>query len=253
MIEVEGKLSVQGGGHGRIIKCAMKNEKGELVPCVAKPIDHKEANVYPLIKKTPFADFIPQFFGIHKINNGDCIVIEDMIAGYKSPCVADLKIGTRHWDLEASKEKVDGLVEKQKGTITETLGIRVIDVSMRKNGEITLKHDRKEGLKDSEEDFKNLVKTFLPGKLLESMKVKVGEMIKAYEQTMKENPGFRVYGSSILITYDGDAANDKLDDIRVKVIDLAHTYVDITPNGGDPKDPIYDDGIIIGLKTLTQI
>ena len=252
-IAVEGKLAVQGGGHGRIMKCTIKNEKGETVHCVAKPIDHKEAGVYPLIKKTPFADFIPQYFGVHKINDEDCIVIEDLTAGYKSPCVADLKIGTRHWDLEASKEKVDGLVEKQKGTITEKLGIRIIDVSMRRNGEIIMKHDRKQGLADSEEEFKNVIKEFLPGKLLDSVKQKTRELITAYEKTLQENPGFRVYASSILIAYDGDATHESIDDVKVKVIDLAHTYINIAANGADIKDKAYDDGIIIGLKNLAEL
>lgn len=254
--ELQGSLDMQGGGHGRIYKCTVFPGN---VSCVAKPVDHMESKAYPLLAKTPLKDYIPKFYGIHNFEGKDFIVIEDLVDGFKSPSMADLKVGTRHWDLTASKEKVDGLIEKAKDSTTNTLGVRVIDVKMRRNKTVVKAWDRKQGLVLTEEQFKDTVLEFLPGELKAKVHEKIQKLRDAYAESVREFPGLRIYASSVLIGYDGDSIlrekenKTKDTEVRLALIDFAHMYLDVEAAGGDNKDPTFDDGVLKGLNSLVSI
>ena len=243
-VELEGAMTEQGGGHGRINKCIVNpgNIKG-----IAKPLDHRESGAYDEIKKTPLSPCVPEYFGNHILDGVNMLVIRDTTAGMTSPCLADLKVGTRHYDLTASDEKRIGLIEKAKNSTTPTLGVRVIDAKIRQHGQVVKSWDRKQGLQFTEEEFIQVVKDFLPGKKLSEFHTEIVKIRDAYAATMKAYPGFRVYASSILISYDGDKP------IIVKLIDFAHLYIDIGAEGVDISDPIYDDGVLGALESLCRI
>lgn len=233
-------LDTQGGGHGRISQC--KINPGA-IPCISKPLDHAEGKAYEDLQKLPLVDCIPKFFGVF---DGK-IVISDLTAGFKSPCMADLKVGTRHYDPNASQEKVQGLIEKQKGSTTDSHGVRLIDGKMRHNGEVTNKWDRKQGLKFSVDQLKDVVTTFLPGSLKSKFHQQLQVIHDKFTEVVKQNPGFRMYASSVLIAYDGDNLEA---DPRVLLIDFAHTHIDINAAGGDRNDSAFDDGVLKGIETL---
>ncbi|OHT04583.1 hypothetical protein TRFO_27909 [Tritrichomonas foetus] len=160
--------------------------------------------------------------------------------------MADFKVGTRHYDLNASEEKKNGLIEKQKGTTTESLGVRLIDAKIRKGGEVTKAWDRKQGLKFSFEELQDVWNEFVPSCLRSDLSKRLDEIYGAFEKTVEENPGFRMYASSLLIAYDGD----KPTEIRAILIDFAHTHISIDAEGADSTDPSFDDGVIQGLTSL---
>lgn len=248
-IEFSGKLPGQAGGHGRIMQCF---EKKSNTHCIAKPVDHREAGAYPILANTPLSPHVPKYFGIHKVEDKDCIVIEDLTYGFTSPCVADLKVGTRHYDLQASQKKIDELLEKQVGSTTNSHGVRVIGLKTMKNGQTVFEEEKKQGLKNTLDQFIKSLHTFLPGNLKNIFHKKLVEIREAFVQTQKQNPGFRIYASSILAVYDGDAKNDSDDCLRIKLIDLAHLYIDISKEGGDINDHSLDDGVLMGLDSLIE-
>lgn len=248
-IEYSGVLPGQAGGHGRIMQCF---EKVSQTHCIAKPVDHREAGAYPLLENTPLAKHVPKYFGIHTVNEKECIVIEDLTYGYKSPSVADLKVGTRHYDLQATEQKIKELTEKQEGSTTNSHGVRVIGLNAKKNGEVTFEQDKKQGLKNTVDQLKSAIDSFFPGKLKSIFNKKLIVLRDAFVEMQKQNPGFRIYASSVLAVYDGDAKNDSDDCLRVMLIDLAHLYIDISKDGADVNDKSYDDGVLIGLNNLIE-
>ncbi|ELR10978.1 phorbol esters/diacylglycerol binding domain (c1 domain) domain containing protein [Acanthamoeba castellanii str. Neff] len=75
--------------------------------------------------------FFPRFHGAAQTSEGDdsvtehYIVMEDLTAGYKYPCICDLKIGARGYDDKASTKKI--LQQKLLCSVTtsSTLGFRM--------------------------------------------------------------------------------------------------------------------------------
>nr|AGM32417.1 inositol polyphosphate kinase family protein [Coptotermes formosanus] len=236
------KLDTQGGGHGRIIKCTVDGEPG-----IAKPLDHIEKDAYLAISRTPLASSIPKLFGSFVSEGTEYVVIEDLTFGFKSPSVADFKVGTRTWDPDATDEKKNGLIEKQKGSTTDSLGVRIIDLKIKKNGEVTKQVKKADGLKLSQDDYRQQLKDFVPEKLKSGYNSQVKDIKCQFEKTLKKFPGFRIYASSLLVLYDGDSPTS----IRTKIIDLAHCHLDInTEYGVSNSDKEYDDGVIKGLENL---
>lgn len=239
-VELEGKSETQGGGHGRISQCRV------VIPCISKPLDHREGNAYKLLQNTPLSTVIPKFYGI----NDGCIIISDLTSGFSSPCLADFKIGTRHYDLQATKEKIEGLIKKQKGSTTDSHGIRLIDVKTRKNGEVIDKWDKKQGLKLSFDELKDVVKKYVPPSLVEDLRLQIQIILGKIAQTRKENPGFRMYAGSVLIAYDGDHLEKG---VRSCLIDFAHTYINVETEGARADDPSLEDNILLGVRSLINL
>ena len=239
-VELEGSSETQGGGHGRISKCRV------VFPCISKPLDHREGHAYEILQNTPLSAVIPRFYGIRD----DCIIISDLTAGMQSPCLADFKIGTRHYDLKATKEKIDGLIKKQVGSTTNSHGVRLIDAKTRKAGKVDKAWDKTQGLTFSYDQLKQCLIEFVPDQLKSDLRTQLQIILGKVSETRKLNPGFRMYASSVLIGYDGDHPENG---IRVCVIDFAHTYLNVETDGGKIDDPELEDNIQLGLRTLINM
>ena len=252
ILSLSGQLEIQGGGQGRIFKCSQRLDQTQQLVC--KQVWRREGLNYPLITKTPLTSFLPNFYGIHKTKtDSQYIVMEDLIDGFSSPCVADIKLGQRRFDLytNPNQEKKRYM---QVGSTSETLGVRIIDITKRRRGKVVMELHRDSGYRFTSQQFYNAMNEFLPGNLKYYFKEKIGGMIKAYENTMKDNPYMRLYGTSVLITYDGDSENNNENCLRVKLIDLAHSYMNITEAEHiDLNNETFNDHVHKGLQSLMQI
>lgn len=247
MIHSIGTLPCQMSGHGRIVKCVI-DVGDHTIECAAKPIDHKES-IFEAVQEMPIASALPKFYGIKNVDGRNCILIEDLNSGYSSPCVADIKCGRRHYDLEATPEKIKLIKSEQEGSTTETINIRGENIAMRKNGELVYNISKKDAFRFNEEELYFALKDFIPKNLMLEFEKQIRNIIDAYTRMQQEHQYFKIYGASVLITYDGD----KEDVIRVKIIDLAHSYLDISKIVPDPDDKEYDDGFLEGLKSLLEV
>jgi hypothetical protein len=236
----EGKLEAQGGGHGRISQCQV------VFAAISKPLDHQEGTAYRLLQSTPLSTCIPKLYGVVE----GSIIIEDLTAGFESPCMADFKVGTRHYDLQATPEKIQGLIEKQRGSTTDSHGVRLIDAKVRRGGEVARHWPRPQGLKLSIAELAQALTDFLPRALRAEFNRKIQVIAGRFAETVTKYPGFRMYASSVLAAYDGD---DMGKGIRVVLIDFAHTFLNIADAGGSIDDPYLNDGVAKGLATLCAL
>jgi hypothetical protein len=234
-----GSSETQGGGHGRIRACRVQPGN---IPAISKPLDRKEGICYEAFQKLRLKEVIPKFFGV--LDN--CVIIEDITAGFTSPCLADFKVGKRHYDPDAPSDKVSGLIAKQKGSTTDSHGLRLIDGKIRKGGKVTKEWDRKVGLKFSESQLEAMIHEFIPPSLKDQFNRKLDALYDIYNEHLEKNPGFRMYAASILIGYDGD----KPTELRQVLIDFAHTHLSLKDEGYDPEKSEYDDGVMEGISSM---
>ena len=164
----------------------------------------------------------------------------------------DVKVGTRHYDMYATEKKAQYLINKQKGSTCDSHGIRLIDAKVRKGGEVTKAWDKKAALKFTIDELKATINEFVPDKLKEMLVEKIKKIKELFESNLKQNPGFRMYASSVLVAYDGDNLDKG---IRCCLIDFAHTFMNIEEEEGNPKitDDSFNDGVLFGLNSLINL
>lgn len=223
------------------------------INCVVKHSRHGEIdNMFDLID-TPFAPLIPEFYGIwHRTGpktgtKYDYIVFEDANRDFSSPCIADIKLGTRISDIHASKSVQTRLGKLSAETLSEKYGIRLMNGVKRGGHNILTQWHYDDGVEMSMKGVLYFFLDFLPDPLMKKVHDRLLYIRDTYLEMMHEYPGFRMYAGSCLITYDGD---DLEKEPRVYLIDFAHTYIDISEDDFDVNDPENFDGVVRGLDTI---
>lgn len=210
---------------------------------------------------------MPKFYGMKKEennyynndNNADYpeekkfkvnywLILQDLTYDMTSPCIADLKIGTRTCEINIPKSKQEKRYNSSIGTTTLTHGVRCIDICMRKNNQIVQRWNRKVGRKMSWNDLQKALECFLVSKkritqFNEQLKILRTKLVETYQIL----PNLRLYSASVLLVYDGDIENGNL---TVKLIDFGHGYIDLTAEGGNINDHSCDDNAILGIDNL---
>lgn len=239
----QGDLSSQFGGHGHFRKLYGP------VSSMAKPLLPREKHFYERIKSTPLFHCVPRYLGTTLHDERKWLILQDMTAGLSSPCVADLKIGTRTFEVSASREKICRQLSLLANTTTLTHAVRCIDICTRRGGQLIHHWDRTDGRSMSAEQLSRALRVFIGSSARRRAKLseELLAIIARLSETVKLYPNMRLYSASVLIVYDGDGDSGG---ISVKLIDFGHAYVDVAAEGGNPRDPFFDDNALLGLRNL---
>lgn len=220
--------------------------------------------------------FVPSYFGMvrHEMSESsldaaldlptpygiqlDCyLLLQDVTAHFKKPCVIDLKMGIHTYEPDAPVPKKKR--ERQKYPHQETYGFRIVGKriyipSHREAGEngyvFYSKHVGRslgsyEGLKDAFVTFFGL--EVVDRSLLESRLKTITSILlklRSLQHWFRDNNKFCFHASSVLLAYEGDPeASGNPDMVTVKMIDFGRVR---RQRGGDT-------GYLKGLTTISSL
>mmetsp|Transcript_9686 Transcript_9686/g.11629 ORF Transcript_9686/g.11629 Transcript_9686/m.11629 type:complete len:496 (+) Transcript_9686:2-1489(+) len=192
--------------------------------------------------KAPIISFIPKYYGMQAIGSKSYLILENLLHGLESPCVCDLKMGQQTYDEDASEQKK--MREMNKYPPQEEIGFRIVGMKVvDKDDSVIVKSKREWCMSISAKKMPEAIERFFVDKdgvihfdLVKALKKKLGDI----QNMLRENPIWRIYGSSLLVVY--DAKNPTPETLRVSMIDFAHVFK-ITDGGRD-------DGYLHGLRFL---
>eukprot|EP01134_Creolimax_fragrantissima_P003535 CFRG3535T1 len=206
-----------------------------------------EANFYKTMfdDKHPMHKFMPKFYGQERDGNIDYLVLENALNGYDKPCVLDLKMGTQTYSEDATPEKIAR--EEKKYPPQRTLGFRFVGMKVwqTRNAQY-MKVERDWCMNINEQTVGKGLEKFFDngsGSLRKDVVDAVILQIKQIKEVLEDHAVVRLYGSSLLILYEGNTIGSTKSPV-VKMIDFAHPYK-ITDSG-------VDEGYITGCETILR-
>ncbi|KAK6459039.1 uncharacterized protein RJT20DRAFT_4624 [Scheffersomyces xylosifermentans] len=200
------------------------------------------------------------------------ILLEDLTSNMKTPCVLDLKMGTRQYGIDANASKQKSQRRKCLTTTSRSLGVRICGLQISKKPDAEgvedpalqnpyLTKDKYFGrrIKIGIQFCKILAKFLYNGQDNYSILIKIPHLITQFDelyQIFNKLNGYRMYGSSILLMYDGgnNTDEDDLSQVKVRIIDFAQSVIAEEDNRDasiPPSHPDFADlGYLRGIKSL---
>ncbi|KAJ3675705.1 hypothetical protein LUZ60_004747 [Juncus effusus] len=171
----------------------------------------------PTIPK-PISPYFPSFQETQNLNGMNHLVLEDLLNGYVSPCVIDVKIGARTWNVNDLKEYVEKCLKKDRESTSVPIGFWISGLQVHHEHSLW-KPDRNEDRKYTVSDMKRLKSWF------------------------EDHTLFHFYSTSILISFEKGGKLGK-----IKLVDFAHVV-----DGEGVIDHNFLGGLCSLIKFLSDI
>ena len=246
------------GGH---VGClSVKDAEGTayfLKPQLGDERGVREAFFYShLAAGSSLARWVPRYFGVLADARSNppqsLLVLEDVTAPFKQPCVLDVKMGTRATGPNADASKV--LAEALKWPPMETLGLRLVGSrhwAPRGPNACTWRVRGKDFARSLTVDsFPTAIADFLSDgdAPRAGLAAALHERLVALRALFATQTEFQFFGSSLLLVYEGNETTGDVPRFDVRMIDFAHV------EEAAHKAPLkLDEGYIRGLDTLCSI
>jgi len=205
------------------------------------------------------------------------IVLDNVIASYKLPCILDLKMGTQLWYPYDSERKKKNHEKKSTRTTTKSMGLRLQGLQLYNPTKSSWSYKNKyhgrdfdkQKLIDTVEKFIFEAPKPIRHHIAQIIQFKLSELRKLIESL----PGYRFTGSSLLVIYDGSAVSSAMEEIEivggvpnsqqmtefllrnnlvdVKMVDFAKSTLPGFLEDNPLKGP--DEGYLFGLDHLISI
>ena len=179
------------------------------------------------------------------------LVLENLLSPFERPCVLDLKLGTRQHADNADPEKKRKAIKKCAQTTSKDLGLRCCGMRVYFREECR-KWDKAYGKLLTAENFNEAIENFFDN----GSGIRVGAMaaieekLAEFRSVLNGIAGFRFYSGSLLLIYDGDESNPRVD---VRMIDFARATIPSSPRGlGGRDEQGPDAGALFGVDNLLE-
>ncbi|KAJ2662902.1 hypothetical protein IWW48_001610 [Coemansia sp. RSA 1200] len=252
------QLDFQVAGHPGVLEV----EDGGMI---IKPLNQRELQFYEGSKGcSELQSFMPMFYGTlelaetsdsisspESIEKPRYLCVENLVHGFKEPCVIDVKLGSRLWDMDATPEKQERMAKKAERTTSGSLGLCI--TGMRLYGEPAADRDWCRDLTpttimDAFEMYfaaaERKISMEYRNQIIEQL---IEEIIEL--KAVVEKIETRMYASSLLFVY--EASKEQYDSLLAKAdVDKPKGDIDNDDGNCSGSDGGSDNGALVYMKAI---